>query len=516
MIQRTHRWLEEAYPTTPLSLALLRILIALYVLLFVLPIGPHLTDLHPSSFDRPPGVGTLFSGFPSPGWLIAANTVLGSLAFLLMIGFKTRFVSIALTIVWVVLNARLYSASKIDHTILAVILPAAFAFSDWGSRLSVDASRYARLSPEQVARARLWSNRCAALFAICVGIAMFTAGLAKATSGWLDTTDSATLGHAFIRIHFGDQDALLFEPARRLLSPALWEAMDWVTVFFELAFLPAVLHRRVFEAMLCAAVAFHTGVWLMLDIVFHYNLIAYAAFVPLAQLIPRRGDLPSLTAAFDSPSTRGWVVSAGLALIAACTAAAVLTLAPPIETLPPAAMALIVLVPANLIAGGWLVIRLCRLLGASAASPKPELAAAGPGQPALDPAEHPILFFDGVCGLCNSAVDFVIARDRDRRFRYAMLQGDLARTRLVGLNHDAPPDSLVLLDEAGVHDYSSAALRTAAKLPAPWSWSAIFLLVPYPLRDAVYRLVAKHRYRFFGEKDACRMPTPEERALFVM
>jgi len=134
-----------------------------------------------------------------------------------------------------------------------------------------------------------------------------------------------------------------------------------------------------------------------------------------------------------------------------------------------------------------------------------------PVDPPLDLEQHPLVFFDGVCGLCNTSVDFFLKRDKARRFRFATLQGELADRLLADAFNGPPPDSLILLDNDGVHTRSTGVLRILAGLPAPWSWLAIFRFVPAPLRDAVYRFVAAHRYRVFGKKDACRIPTPDER-----
>ncbi|MEM9251575.1 MAG: DCC1-like thiol-disulfide oxidoreductase family protein [Planctomycetota bacterium] len=131
--------------------------------------------------------------------------------------------------------------------------------------------------------------------------------------------------------------------------------------------------------------------------------------------------------------------------------------------------------------------------------------------PEVDVANHPVVFFDGMCGMCNSAVDFVMKRDRAGKFRFATLQGGLAKAELDDAFDGPQPDSLVLMDAAGVHVYSTGILRILRDLPAPWSCLSVGLIVPRPIRDAVYRFVAKHRYRVFGRKDACRMPTPEER-----
>ena len=124
----------------------------------------------------------------------------------------------------------------------------------------------------------------------------------------------------------------------------------------------------------------------------------------------------------------------------------------------------------------------------------------------------PIILFDGVCNLCNGAVQFVLARDPGGRFRFAALQSAAAR-RILGV---APPvESLILVDGAHVHIRSGAALRIARGLRFPWPILAAFLLIPWPLRDWIYDWIARRRYAWFGRRQACMIPKPEFQDRFV-
>lgn len=135
----------------------------------------------------------------------------------------------------------------------------------------------------------------------------------------------------------------------------------------------------------------------------------------------------------------------------------------------------------------------------------------------VDPREHPIVLFDGVCSLCAGVVRFAIARDPEARFRFAPLQSPLARALLD--RHGCDPgalDTVVLVDGDGAHVRSSAALHLLAGLRTPWRRLAGPLLwLPRPLRDAVYRWIARHRYRWFGRRDQCLVPAPEIRSRFL-
>jgi predicted DCC family thiol-disulfide oxidoreductase YuxK len=131
-------------------------------------------------------------------------------------------------------------------------------------------------------------------------------------------------------------------------------------------------------------------------------------------------------------------------------------------------------------------------------------------------ADGPVVFFDGVCGLCNGAVDWLLAHDRRAALRFAPLQGVTASERGLTPRGDATGWSMVLVDAQGEHRGSSAALRTVRHIGGVWGGLAgAALIVPRPLREWVYRLVAGNRYRWFGRRDACRMPSVEERGRFL-
>ena len=145
-------------------------------------------------------------------------------------------------------------------------------------------------------------------------------------------------------------------------------------------------------------------------------------------------------------------------------------------------------------------------------NPDPTEAAAPPTH------DGPILLFDGVCNLCDATVQFIIDHDARSQFRFAALQSQAARDLLAKHNAPAPedlPDSVVLLDEAGVHLRSDAALRTVRRLRFPYPLLFLFVLIPRFLRDPAYEWIARNRYRWFGRQTVCRIPTSEERALFL-
>ena len=127
-----------------------------------------------------------------------------------------------------------------------------------------------------------------------------------------------------------------------------------------------------------------------------------------------------------------------------------------------------------------------------------------------------LVLFDGVCNLCNGAVDFIVRHDTQGNFMFASLQSELGQQLLD--HYNLPKDeyeSMVLLKQGKVYQKSNAALEIAAGLPGAWSLMRVFKLVPTPLLNALYSFIAINRYRFFGKKETCRLPTPEERSRFL-
>ncbi|GAB3590143.1 thiol-disulfide oxidoreductase DCC family protein [Hymenobacter daeguensis] len=131
-----------------------------------------------------------------------------------------------------------------------------------------------------------------------------------------------------------------------------------------------------------------------------------------------------------------------------------------------------------------------------------------------------IILFDGVCNLCNGFVQFIIRHDAAARFRFAALQSDAGR-ELLAAHGVAPaaiaaaPESVLLLSGGQLYSHSDAVLRIARGLGGGWQLLAVGKLLPRSWRDAAYRFVARHRYRWFGRQESCWLPTPALQARFL-
>lgn len=129
---------------------------------------------------------------------------------------------------------------------------------------------------------------------------------------------------------------------------------------------------------------------------------------------------------------------------------------------------------------------------------------------------HPVLLFDGVCNLCNGAVQWILLRDRKGVFHFSALQSDTGQALLQQSGFSAKDfDTIVLVDDQRVFTRSDAALEIARRLGGAWSLLYAFKIVPRPLRDAVYNWVARNRYRWFGRREECMLPRPEWKQRFV-
>ncbi len=130
-----------------------------------------------------------------------------------------------------------------------------------------------------------------------------------------------------------------------------------------------------------------------------------------------------------------------------------------------------------------------------------------------------IVFFDGVCNLCNSAVQFIIKRDKKNIFLFSALQSQATEQLLqqqgIKLNNTKQPESIIVLSKGKCYDKSSAALIIAKHLGLFWSLMQVFWIIPKPLRDAVYMFISRNRYKWFGKQESCMIPTPELKAKFI-
>ncbi len=127
----------------------------------------------------------------------------------------------------------------------------------------------------------------------------------------------------------------------------------------------------------------------------------------------------------------------------------------------------------------------------------------------------PIIFYDDVCVMCNGFVNLMLKIDRRRQFLFAPLGGETSRRILPPLPEDPGQWSMIYVDESGIHDESDASLEVYRRLGGIWWLLSLAQLVPRWIRNPAYRVLARNRYRWFGKRDTCRLPTAEEKARFL-
>ena len=128
-----------------------------------------------------------------------------------------------------------------------------------------------------------------------------------------------------------------------------------------------------------------------------------------------------------------------------------------------------------------------------------------------------ILFFDGYCNLCNQTVDWLLRRDKNAKIKFASLQGEAAKKNLPPpVSASADPDTVIYLKDDQIYERSTAILKCLVDIGGPMALLAkILFFIPTSLRDFSYRLVAKNRFKIFGRRNTCRIPTESEKSRFL-
>ncbi|ALC82191.1 hypothetical protein AM592_11830 [Bacillus gobiensis] len=130
--------------------------------------------------------------------------------------------------------------------------------------------------------------------------------------------------------------------------------------------------------------------------------------------------------------------------------------------------------------------------------------------------QQPIILFDGVCNLCNGAVQFIIKRDPQARISFASLQSSIGQKLLE--RHELPKsdfDTFIMIENGKIRTKSTAALKTLRYLNRAWKWAYLLIVIPKPFRDAIYSYIAKNRYKWFGKQEHCMIPTKDTKKRFL-
>jgi predicted DCC family thiol-disulfide oxidoreductase YuxK len=123
--------------------------------------------------------------------------------------------------------------------------------------------------------------------------------------------------------------------------------------------------------------------------------------------------------------------------------------------------------------------------------------------------------FDGVCNFCDRSVQFVMKRDPEAKFTFASLQSGAGERVKEYYKIDPSLDSMILVEEGTYYTKSTAALKICKNLKGLWKVFSVLLVIPKPIRDFFYNIVARNRYKWFGKRESCKLPSPEERSRFL-
>ncbi|MEM1043249.1 MAG: hypothetical protein AAGI91_11540 [Bacteroidota bacterium] len=300
-----NRWIHSyAVPTE--GLALFRILFAGHTLLLGFPTFGWVSSLPPAFFSPPEfSLGAFFASMPSAFFLNALFVAEAVLVVALLFGYRTRLVSLLLAAVISVGLTFVYSQGKIQHgTTFFILTVLVMAFSRWGDAFSLDAVRRrdgGLQEPPSVAWANAWP---VALMALAIAFGYFSAGFPKSLV-WLDFDLNTHGARDWLsgRVQRGDQGVFGLWLFHNHTNALAWELTDLTAVAFEIGFLFAVLHFRLFRTFLVLAVVFHTANTFILGIDFTRLGFIYALFMPWERLLAGRwGErLRSAGAVFASP-----------------------------------------------------------------------------------------------------------------------------------------------------------------------------------------------------------------------
>ena len=265
------RWVER-YAFDARSLAVARMVFALFLGFVVdLPELTFIAELPADLWTPPPGPMQLVTSPPSSWLMLGLIAAIEALNVLVAVGWRTRATSLALAGTLALAYGLSFGTGKVNHNLLLWMTPL-FLSGQWGRAWSVDAL---------VGRERPTVDPLPiACFALVVGFCMFSAGLAKLVGGWLDPHTPATYGHLIQNFYVAERTDWLAPAVLAIRSPLLWEALDWLTCLWEIGFLFAVLSPLWLRGFMAIAVLFHCSVWLIFNIDFSANLVAYAVFVP--------------------------------------------------------------------------------------------------------------------------------------------------------------------------------------------------------------------------------------------
>ena len=261
------------YSISPTSLGLIRILYSCYMLLIIGVPDLGWISIYPDYFFQPPqySIGGLFENFPPSAYFEISRILLVIFLCFLLFGFKTKLAGILISLLFILNFNFLYSFGKINHdTLYYSILPLIMSFSCWGAEFSILPKQEKQINNPS------WPI---ALLALLYSFSLFSAGVPKLLSGYLDISYSAV--YTFVEHYYYGvgRNLFLISFFAKLDSAIFWEIIDYLTVIWEVGFLIAVFKRKIFRWFIITGIFFHLVTLLMLNISFVGNIPIYLLFL---------------------------------------------------------------------------------------------------------------------------------------------------------------------------------------------------------------------------------------------
>ena len=477
LIKSYNHWIFNAFAATTERLSIYRMLYAVIIIFIVgIPQYADRIERFPDGiFNPPPIFGSLFSQMPHLLYFQITDVIITVGFFAVLIGFFTRTAGWITALLIIVNNGFIFSSGKIDHSLMVWFTLLVLSFSGWGQHYSLDCKIFSQKKPKE----QYWTL---SLVSMALGFGFFTAGLIKLVSGWLSFSDSMLRAFYLRNFYVQQKQDYLAPIFEKFDFFAFWELGDWFTILFEIGFLPVIFYPILFRFFTGLAVFFHGLILLMMNIAFAHYLAIYLAFwIPLLSdnFVKKWSDVYSKWTDQRNHSIFFYAVLLILYLL-------VLQLPGSIRIF---------------IRDGFLIIGLITVVYFFLFKSRALFASPGIA------GHKDVIRFDGVCNLCNSFIQFVLKRDIDKVFLFGTLQNS---------NEHAPQLETVEVHTASEKlSHSSAFLSVVRRLKGFWPYLYLTILIPRPLRDLIYRWVARNRYKWFGKRETCMIPSPDIAKRFV-
>ena len=275
MRQKFNIWMDS-FPISLEHLALFRIFFAVFLYSFTgFPRFDWIASFPDYFYSPPPSIASFFNDFPGETFFYVMNFLLPLLMILVLVGYKTFWVSVLLGLGFILVFSFEFAFGKINHSHFIPFTLLLFSFSGWGKRFSVDYF----LDREKKNKYPAPQKNILPLYALIISFSYFTSGVSKLYGGWLNTDFQAAFGYLIRNYYFTERQSLLSSFALNLKSTFLWEMIDYAVVVIEILPFCFLFNKRVFSISLFLLGLFHFLVFLIFNISFVFYPLLFCVFI---------------------------------------------------------------------------------------------------------------------------------------------------------------------------------------------------------------------------------------------